>query len=90
MAWAQLKTCVRSHSTHFRLSDIRSLSEKYIPGLDDKTSRQFIDHAQKAEEIFRTADDFVEEEIEPYLFSGDEHSESDLDINTDNEEDVDF
>ena len=90
LAWAQLKTYVRSHNTHFRLSDIRSLSEEYIAGLDDETSRRFIDHARKAEEIFRTADDFVEEEIEPYLFSGDEHSESDLDINTDDEENVDF
>ena len=90
LTWAQLKTYVRSHNTHFRLSDIRSLSEEYVVGLDDETSRRFIDHAQKAEEIFRTADDFVEEEIEPYLFSGDEHSESDLDINSDDEEDVDF
>ena len=64
--------------------------EEYITGLDDETSRPFINHARKAEEIFRTADDFVEEEIEPYLFSGDEHSKSDLDINTGDEEDVDF
>ena len=85
-----MKTYVRSHNTHFRLSDIRSLSEEYIAGLDDEISRRFIDHARKGEEIFRTADDFVEEEIEPYLFSGDEHSESDLDTNTDDEENVDF
>ena len=90
LAWAQVKTYVRSHNTHFRLSDIRSLSEEYIVGLDDEISRRFIDHARKGEEIFRTADDFVEEEIEPYLFSGDEHSESDLDTNTDDEENVDF
>ena len=90
LAWAQLKTYVRSHNTHFRLSDIRSLSEEYIAGLDDETSSQFIDHTRKAEEIFCTADDFVEEEIEPSLFSGDEHNESDLDVNTDEEKNVDF
>ena len=89
LAWTQLKTYVRSHNTHFRLSDIRSLSEEYIAGLDDETSRRFIDHARKAEEIFWTVVDFVEEEIEPYLFSEDEHSETDLDINTDDEENVD-
>ena len=61
LAWDQLKTYVRSHNTHFRLSNIRSLSEEYIAGLDDETSRRFIDHAQKAEEIFLTADGFVEE-----------------------------
>ena len=90
LAWAQLKTYVRCHNTHFRLRDIRSLSEEYIVGPDDETTRLFIDHARKAEEIFCTADDFVEEEIEPYLFSGDEHSESNLDVNTDDEENVDF
>ena len=90
LAWAQLKTYVRSHDTHFRLSDICSLSEEYIADLDDETSCRFIDHARKAEETFRIAEDFVEEEIEPYLFSEDEHSESDLDINTDDEENVDF
>ena len=90
LTWAQLKTYARSDNSHFRFSDIRSFSEGYIDGLHDETSRRLIDHARKAEEIFRTADDFLEEEIEPYLFSGDEHSESDLDINTDDEENVDF
>ena len=90
LAWAQLKTYVRSRNTHFRFSDIRSLSEEYIAGLNDETSRRFIDHTRKAEEIFCTADDFVEEEIESYLFSRDEHSESDLDISTDGEQNVDF
>ena len=60
-AWPQLKTYVRSYNTHFRLSGIRSLSKEYIAGLDDETSRRLIDHARKAEEVFRTADDFVEE-----------------------------
>ena len=90
LVWAQLKTYARSDNSHFRFSDIRSLSEGYIAGLDDEISRRFIDHARKAEEIVRSADDFVEEEIEPYLFSEDEHSESDLDINTDDEENEDF
>ena len=72
------------------LSNIRSVFEEYIADLDDEISRRFIDHVRKAEEIFRTADDFVEEEIEPYLFSGDKHSESDLNINTDDEENADF
>ena len=66
LAWAQLKTYVRSDNSHFRFSDIRSLSEEYIAGLHDETSHRFIDQARKAEEIFCTADDFVEEEIEPY------------------------
>ena len=90
LVYLPINTYVRSHNTHFRLGDIRSLSEEYIAALDDETSRRFIDHVRKAEEIFRTADDFVEEEIEPYLFSEDELSESDLDINTDDEENVDF
>ena len=45
---------------------------------------------RKAEEKFRTADDFAEEEIEPHLFSEDKHSESDLNVNTDNKGNVDF
>ena len=88
--WAQLKTYVCSDNSHFCFSDIRSLSKEHITRFDYDSSSRFIDHARKAEEIFRTANDFVEKEIEPYLFSADEHSESDLDINTDDEENVDF
>jgi hypothetical protein len=90
LAWAQLKAYVRSNNTHFRLTDIRSLSEEYIAALDGETSRRFIEHARKAEEKFRAADDFVEETIEPYLLSEDEHNESDADIDTNDEDDMDL
>jgi transposase len=90
LAWAQLKAYVRSNNTNFRLTDIRALSEEYIAALDDETSRRFINHVRKAQEQFRTADDFVEEDIEPNLLSEDEHSEADVDMDTDEEEDTSF
>ena len=64
------------------------MSEEYIAALDKETSRRFIEHVRKVEEKFRIAHDFVEENIEPYLLSEDEDDESDADIDTNDEEDV--
>ena len=88
--WAQTKAYVRSHNTNFRLSDLCYLSEEYIATLDEETSRRFNDHVRKAKEKFCAADDFFEENIEPYLLSEDEHDQSDAGISTNDEEDLGF
>jgi hypothetical protein len=68
LAWAQLKAYVRSNNTRFRLADVRDLVLEYVEQrLDADTTCRFIDHARKAEDAFRAADAFLEDEIEPDL-----------------------
>ena len=40
--------------------------------VDEDTSIRFIEHAWNAEEVFRKADNFVEEELEPNLVNDDD------------------
>ena len=72
LAWAQHKTYVSTNNALFRLTDIQSLSQKYMAVVDEDTSVLFIEHTRNAEETFRKADNFVEEEIKPNLMDDDD------------------
>jgi hypothetical protein len=88
LAWAQLKGYVRSNNTSFRLTDIQSLSQEYIAAVDEDIAVRFIEHARKAEETFRKADNFVEEEVEPNLVNEDDEAiESDLYLDSTDDDD---
>ncbi|CAF1368923.1 unnamed protein product [Didymodactylos carnosus] len=88
LAWAQLKGYVRTNNTLFRLTDIHSLSQEYMAAVDEDTSVRFIEHAQKAEETFRKADNFMEEEMEPNLVDDDDE-DIDPDVYLDSTDDDD-
>jgi hypothetical protein len=89
LAWAQLKGYVRSNNTLFRLTDIRSLSEEYMAAVDENSSTRFIAYARKAEEVFRKADAFVEEEVESHLVDeDDEDIEPDLPSDSTDDDDA--
>ena len=79
LAWTQLKAYVRTNNTLFHLTNIQSLSQEYMAAVDEDTSVSFIEHARKAEETFRKADSFMEEEIEPNLVDDDD-KDIDLDV----------
>ncbi|CAF1638577.1 unnamed protein product, partial [Didymodactylos carnosus] len=85
LCWAQLKGHVRRHNTSFRLSDIQRLSNEYIDSLSDCS--QYIEHAKKAEDVFKLGDNFVEETIDPELVDEDEEEEDPFWINSNDEED---
>ena len=72
LAWAQLKAYVGTNNTLFRLIDIFSLAQGHMATVDEDTSVRCIEHARKAEETFRKADNFMEEEMEPNLVDDDD------------------
>ena len=82
---AQLKTYVRDNNTSFSLTEVRTLAAEWMAALDPATSLSYLEHARRNEDIFKQADNFVEEEIEPEL---DEHdSASDVDPDSDTDDD---
>ena len=74
LAWAQLKAYVRTNNTLFRLTDIHWLGQEYMAAVDKDTSVLFIEHARKAEETFRKANNFMEEEMEPNSMDDDDEN----------------
>ena len=67
LAWAQLKSYVRRENVSFRISDVENLAREFMAAVDKDLARNFIEHTQKVEEIFKTADAFVEDSVEPQL-----------------------
>lgn len=51
--------------------------------MDDKLASSYFHHVYKVEEMYKTADEIMEEEVEPHLQSDSEETESD-----DNEENM--
>ena len=88
LAWTQLKAYVRTNNTPFRLTEIHSPAQKYMAADDKDTSVRFIEHARKAEETFRKADKFMEEEMERNLVDNDDE-DIDLDVYLDSTYDDD-
>ena len=75
-------------TTLFRLTDISSLAQEYMAAVDKDTSVRFIEHPRKAEETFRKADNFMEEEMEPNLVD-DYDKDIDPDVYLDSADDYD-
>lgn len=75
-----MKKFIREHNTNFRLNDARMLAMQWMAALDSSTAASYFDHVRQNEDIFKTADNFVEIEIEPKLDEdGDNSSLASLD-----------
>jgi hypothetical protein len=64
-----MKGFVREHKTSFKLNDVHLLTVQWMAALDSSTS--YLKHARQNEDVFKQADNFVEEEIEPQLDDSD-------------------
>jgi hypothetical protein len=67
LAWRSLKAYIRNNNIRFRLNDIHNLALKYLVALDEQLVTSFFAHALQYEEVFKVADKYVEEEVEPLL-----------------------
>ena len=77
LAWAQLKSYVRRENVNFRISDVETLALEFMAAIDRDLAESFIEHTQKVEEIFKTADAFVEHSVEPQLIDTDDENDFD-------------
>ncbi len=82
---AQLKSYVRDNNTSFNLTEVRRLAAEWMAALDPDTSASYLEHARSNEDVFKQADNFVEEEIEPEL-DEDNYSLYQSDSDSDNDE----
>ncbi|CAF1607429.1 unnamed protein product, partial [Didymodactylos carnosus] len=71
-----LQLFVRDQNTTFRQDDVKQLIEQFM---DDKLASSYFHHVYKVEEMYKTADEIMEEEIEPHLQSDNEETGSDDD-----------
>jgi hypothetical protein len=78
LAWAQLKSYVRRENVNFRISDVENLALEFMAAVDKDLAQSFIEHTQKVEEIFKTADAFVEDSVEPQLIDTDDENDLEL------------
>ena len=62
-----MKQFIREHNTSFKLSDVHLLAMQWMAALDSSTSASYLQHARRNEDVFKQADHFVEEEIEPQI-----------------------
>jgi hypothetical protein len=67
--------------TIFRQDDVKQLIEQFIVAMNDKLASSYFHHVYGIEEMYKTADEIMEEKIEPHLQSDSEKTDS-------NDEDV--
>ncbi|CAF4018286.1 unnamed protein product [Rotaria sordida] len=84
LLWNNLKQFVRDQNTTFRQDDVKQLIEQFLVAMDDKLASSYFHHVYEVEEMYKTADEIMEEEIEPHFQSDSEETDSD-----DAEENVD-
>ncbi|CAF4588830.1 unnamed protein product, partial [Rotaria sp. Silwood2] len=61
----------------FRQDDVKQLIEQFMVAMDDKRATSYFHHVRRIEEMFKTADAIMEENIEPHLQSDSEETDSD-------------
>ncbi|CAF3487448.1 unnamed protein product [Rotaria sp. Silwood2] len=72
-----LKQFVRDQNMTFRQDDVKQLIEQFMVAMDDKRATSYFHHVRRIEEMFKTADAIMEENIEPHLQSDSEETDSD-------------
>ncbi|CAF4145912.1 unnamed protein product [Rotaria sp. Silwood2] len=85
LAWAALKDYIRKNNTNFTMSSVYELAAEFIAGFDDKAAQDAIRHAEKLEMTYKTADNFVENIVEPQLI--DDVSDTEIDNLSDDSDD---
>ncbi|CAF1262526.1 unnamed protein product [Rotaria sordida] len=79
LSWNNIKQFVRDQNTTFRQNDVEELIKQFMMAMDDKLASSYFHHVYKVEEMYRTADEIMEEEIEPHIQSETEETNSDDD-----------
>ncbi|CAF1430651.1 unnamed protein product [Rotaria sordida] len=79
LPWNNLKQFVCDQNTAFRQNDVKQLIEQFMMTMDDKLASSYFHYVYKVEEMYRTADEIKEEEIEPHIQSESEEIDSDDD-----------
>ncbi|CAF4341518.1 unnamed protein product [Didymodactylos carnosus] len=82
LAWAQLKRYIRENNTRFRQTDIHNFIVEYMSAVGPELCEGYYRHVKKAEDSFKTADNFVEQVIDPDL-----EEESDCESEGDEDDD---
>ena len=81
-----MKGFIREHNTSFTLNNVHLLAMQWMAALDSSTSTSYLKHARGNEDVFKQADKFVEEEVEPQL---DEDDVSASSTSSDSEDEID-
>ncbi|CAF4152552.1 unnamed protein product [Rotaria sordida] len=79
LSWNNIKQFVRDQNTTFRQNDVKQSIKQFMMAMDDKLASSYFHHVYKVEEMYRTADEIMEEEIEPHIQSESEETDSDDD-----------
>ncbi|CAF3865788.1 unnamed protein product [Rotaria sp. Silwood1] len=82
LRWSGLKNYVRRQNVHFSLNDVEQLCNEWLAACTPEHASGYFAHVYKHEEIFKTADKYVEE-IEDDLID----SEDNADRDTSNDDD---
>ncbi|CAF1423231.1 unnamed protein product [Adineta ricciae] len=77
LSWNNLKQFVRDQNATFRQDDVKQLIEQFIVAMDDKRATSYFHHVGKIEEMYKTTDTIMEEDVEPYLQSDSQETDSD-------------
>ena len=80
-----MKGYVRDNNTSFNLTEVQQLAAEWIAALDPATSLSYLEHVRRNEDVFKKANNFVEE-VEPKLDENDD-SIDELDFDSDNNDD---
>ncbi|CAF1649429.1 unnamed protein product, partial [Adineta ricciae] len=77
LSWNNLKQFVPDQSTTFRPDDVKLLSEQFMVTMDDERAMSYFHYARGIEEMYQTADAIMKKDIEQYLQSDSEETDSD-------------
>lgn len=78
LAWANMKTYVRTKNTEFNLTDVTKLAHECMDQLDPASVEKYFRHVQECENTFKKADRYMEQ-IEEDITEDDDVSHSDSD-----------
>ena len=85
LALAGLKNYIRNNNTNFRLVDIHNLAVEYLAAVDEPLSTSHFRHIKRNEDIFKAADEHVQEVVEATLDQTDDDSSNDVSrVNSEN------
>ncbi|CAF1538729.1 unnamed protein product, partial [Adineta ricciae] len=76
LSWNNLKQFVHDQNATCRQDDVKQLIEQFMVAMDDKLASSYFHHVYKVEEMHKTADEIMEEKVEPALQSDSEETDS--------------
>ncbi|CAF2944414.1 unnamed protein product [Rotaria sp. Silwood2] len=77
IAWAGLNDYARKNNTSFSLTNVYELVSEFIAGFDDKAAQDAIRRAEEVGTLYKAADEFLENTVEPQLI--DDISDTEID-----------